>query len=146
MGYEYFEKEHCDCTKCTDNKVINAEENKRVFSVQNKSRKLVCKIEIDGCVIKKGIKCDYLFVIPLDEKAFFVELKGQDLLKAIKQLDSSITMLSSHLEKHEINARVVLTKANTPDLRSSELIKFKKRIKKLGGNLKYGTRKMVESV
>ena len=46
---------------------------------------------VDGCQITDGARCDYL--IKLENKEYFVELKGQDLRHAFTQLKNSITLL-----------------------------------------------------
>lgn len=62
-------------------------------------------------------------------------LKGKDLLSAVEQIDHSIDRLISYLADHRINARIVLSKVSSPDLRSTKYIKLERRIKKLKGNL-----------
>ena len=55
-----------------------------------------------------------------DKSAFFVELKGHDLEKAIAQIDSSITKLNEqNLQDFKIYARIVLNRNPTPDINSS---------------------------
>ena len=82
-----------------------------------------------------------------DTIAFFVELKGQDLIQAIRQIQKGIATLNHQVSSYKtVNARIVLSKVNSPDIRSSELIRFKKAIKKLGGNVKYETRTMTERI
>ena len=91
-------------------------------------------------------KCDFLFLVCETDKAFFVELKGRDLSHAIDQIDHSIEVLINHLENFAINARVVLSKAQTPDLRTSKYAKFKAKIKALGGTFEHKNKVMEESL
>ncbi len=153
MSCEYFRTEYPICCECTNHNIINAIEKGQKFSIENVNHQKICKIKLDDCILKSEIekKCDYLFLICGEEKkkkiAFFVELKGQKLLHAIKQIETAIDLLKIQLiENKEINSRIILSKANTPDLRSSELIRFKKKIKSLGGNVKYETRTMTEKI
>ena len=71
-----------------------------------------------------------------DKSAFFVELKGHDLQKALSQIDSSINKLKDEipeLQEFKIYARIVLNRNPTPDINSSIEIKLKKRLKQQNG-------------
>ena len=39
--------------------IIVCEENKRVFRLENKSKRFIQKVKVDGGLIKEGIRCDY---------------------------------------------------------------------------------------
>ncbi|HMS42864.1 MAG TPA: hypothetical protein PKE69_21725 [Pyrinomonadaceae bacterium] len=60
----------------------------------NRNRKVIRKIEVDGCAITDGIRCDWL-VINDEDYEHFVELKGNDVVYACEQLRVSITQLST---------------------------------------------------
>lgn len=85
-----------DCNDCNNNRNISVKENKRSFVLKNIAALSVNKVEVDGCYITTGKKCDYLFEImqkcngekPL--KVFYVELKGKDIEKAVEQLENSM--------------------------------------------------------
>jgi hypothetical protein len=81
-------KEFCDTRKTI---VVRDSGNKQEYRVTNDNGKEICKIKVDGCLIKEGERCDYLILSCEDKSAFFVELKGHDLKKAIAQINSSIT-------------------------------------------------------
>jgi hypothetical protein len=86
MGCNHFyENKFC---KCTCHKLIVAEENKMKFILENKNAKEICKIKIDDGYIasSKVEKCDFLVLNCPDKVAFFIELKGHNLLKAISQI------------------------------------------------------------
>ncbi len=146
MSSNYFIKEYTKCTECSQNSIINAIENKRKYSLQNPSKKQIYKIHIDNCVITKGIRCDYLIISDIDKISFFVELKGQDIQHAIDQLIQSIITLTDKISGYKINARIVLSKVNTPDLRSTKLIKLKELTKRHGGTVRYETILMNEII
>jgi hypothetical protein len=125
-----------ECLEFSDKRtIIAAEEQKKKFIGYNKERKLFSKFRVDNCLIKKGRKCDFLILDCEEQKAYFIELKGKDLLSAVEQIDHSIDRLISYLADHRINARIVLSKVSSPDLRSTKYIKLERRIKKLKGNL-----------
>jgi hypothetical protein len=73
--------------------------------------------------------------------AFFIELKGKDLLRALEQINTSIDFISPQLKDFEINARVVVTAVSVPNIQNNPyVLKFRKRIKKLGGTFIFSTR------
>ena len=96
-------------------------------------------MQIDNCKIKNGLKCDYMVTICDDKKIFFIELKGSDLSHAIKQIETTINnnKIKIYTNNYKLFARVILNKVRTPDLRGTKIVKFKKFIKKHGGNFKY---------
>lgn len=51
------------------------------------------KVNVDGCQITDGIRCDYL-ILDHCHNEYFVELKGKDLPHAIEQLEATIQQLS----------------------------------------------------
>jgi hypothetical protein len=148
MSCQYFRENHPDCTNCNRHPILRAQENKSKYVLKNPNRIEVCKIQVDDCVINSNdeSKCDFLFLACETDKAFFVELKGRDLTHAIDQIDHSIDVLISQLENFAINARVVLSKAQTPDLRTSKYVKFKSKIKRLGGTFEHKNKVMEESL
>jgi hypothetical protein len=135
------------CREFSDKrKIIIVEENKRKFVGRNNTHKLFSNFRVDGCLIKKGRKCDYLLLDCDENKAYFIELKGKDLLSAIEQIEHSIDVLIGRLGNCTINARIVLTRVNTPDLRSSKYIKLERKLKKLNGNILKKTRILEEDL
>ena len=148
MSCNYFQSNYPDCTDCSKGKKIVANEKRRKYTAENVNSKTICKVRIDDCVIVGSsiIKCDYLFLVCDDSTALFIELKGQNMSHAIDQIEASIAYLSTILKNFSINARIVLSKVNTPDIQSSKLVKFKHKIKKLGGDVIYESRQMVERI
>jgi hypothetical protein len=117
-------KDHkCICEQCK----IGSTESKptgkgketifRLLNVQNKS---VDKYVVDDCLLKRyreEEKCDYLFKIDCDKIAFLVECKGSDIVKATRQLSSSLKLLKKSLIDIKIKGRIVSTRTFAPDLR-----------------------------
>lgn len=111
-------------------------ENSRYFSIEAPSNWTLEKIKIDGGVVTdEAVKrCDYA-LLAKEGKArrnfFFVELKGKDLARAIKQLESSIEHLP-HLfcGYEERHARAVCSRV-VPFITSSAQVaacRFKRRL------------------
>jgi len=79
------------CSEKSKNKIIAVSENTRNFEIRNDKSRLVYTVEVDGCLINDGKRCDYLFEI--DEPislVIYVELKGSDIQKAYNQLIATI--------------------------------------------------------
>jgi len=144
------------CDFCDDRKNITFRDkgNKQEYRILNDNQITICKIRIDDCLISVGNKCDYLAIKcvkknnqVLIDSLYFIELKGSDLKHAITQIEDTIkyAKIQQIINKDcSINARIVLNKQRSPDIRSSEKMKFEKMLKKLGGNLKIQGKKMEE--
>ncbi|MEA5478801.1 hypothetical protein VB774_14330 [Pseudanabaena galeata UHCC 0370] len=147
-----FQENYRDCTNCSEGKLVVAEENKRKYILQNPSKKKICKVRIDGCVIpsQSQRKCDYLMIVceskstnEQESDIYFIELKGRDLISAVEQLTQTIAYFQA--EKYQfigkVFARVVLSKVADPKSIEvdSRVIALRKLMKKLGGNFDYGS-------
>jgi len=82
------------CVVTSRNKIIVCSENRKKMTFNNINEKEIEKITVDGCQITNGIKCDYLVRTKEVESDNFVELKGSDVIKGIKQLESTIKQLA----------------------------------------------------
>jgi len=116
------------------------------YRYKNKSVNHLAKYRVDGGLIKKGKKCDFLLLNCEKKQSYFIELKGSDLIRAIEQIDSSINVLKSKLSGFSFSARIVLTRANTPALKDPKLLKLEKKVKSLKGNLLKQTILLKETV
>lgn len=136
------------CQKFADNrKIINIEENARKFVGINNAQKLFALYQVDGCIMVDGQRCDFLLLNCSELIAYLIELKGSDLIHAIRQITNTLSHLSDNLgDFQKVNARIVLTKVNAPDLKSSDLIKLERKIRQLGGTLEYKARILQESI
>lgn len=81
--------------KTTDSKV-KFEENKRVIVFENPQRYVFMRVQVDGCAIKEGLRCDNLLTSEDELSEYFVELKGTDISHALKQLSASIEQLGQN--------------------------------------------------
>lgn len=91
--------------------VCIAEEKGKKYTLQNDSRFRIQKIKVDGCLAQKEKekRCDYLFKIEKrnPQAAIFVELKGAELIIAIRQVLQTIAYLHSELKNYELLVRIV---------------------------------------
>jgi hypothetical protein len=131
---------------CDKRAMITAEEKGKKYIGHNISGKLFSRFRVDGCLIKEGKKCDFLILDCEEKKAYFIELKGKDILNALEQIDRSIEVLFSKLNDFNINARIVLSKLNPPDLRSSKYIKLERKLKRWKGTILKKARVLEENL
>lgn len=116
------------CEEYRFDKIIVLQENrsKIVFANQNQEKVLILKV--DGCVISDNetLRCDYA-LLPSDEVEIYVELKGSDITHAVKQIESTIRLLSENSQKIKKLCFVVSTRVPKQTTSIQQLqSKFKK--------------------
>lgn len=84
------------CVAPTQDPIIQFVENKRTMRFLNPKRDLFKRVQVDGCAITNGMRCDNLLVSADEQREFFVELKGVDVPKAIEQLRTTIMALGEY--------------------------------------------------
>lgn len=88
------------CPECeeykSDTKIV-LQENKSKITFLNPNKDTILIIKVDGCVIKdtETLRCDYT-VVPCDQIEIYVELKGSDIIHAVNQIESTISLLSDN--------------------------------------------------
>ncbi len=105
--------------------VLKDKKRKSELTIQNLKQVQVIKVKVDGCEITKGLRCDYLFLA--NDVEHFVELKGQDLNHAYKQLRSTIKQLSKS-PKHQKKVSFIICTRSPMSAASiqNERVKFKR--------------------
>ena len=98
-------------TETTDSKVV-VQENRSRFEVVNSERLQLRKVEVDGCLIAKDKeKCDWIIEVNSDiKKAFYIELKGCDVDKAISQLTSTLVHTKERYKTYKKECFAVTTR------------------------------------
>ena len=98
------------CEQFNDNRSTpSVSEKGKTFQLNNnKNKRNVRCIKIDGCVFvaKDGKKCDYLFEV-LD-KVYLIELKGSDVVEGVRQLYQTILKFKKYYNDWTIEARLIL--------------------------------------
>ena len=87
----------CSIFKCckirTDSKIV-LKEKQSSFVLINQDKKVVSEIAFDGCseYSYSGKRCDFILYLKdlAKPSLVFIELKGNNLLKAIRQIEESI--------------------------------------------------------
>lgn len=143
-------KPYENCFEFTEqkNKIVTCTDTKSStkYIYENDSLDTLSKYRVDGCLINDDDpKCDFLLLNCTKEISYFIELKGSDLIKAVEQIDRSINVLHKDFKEYSVEARIVLTRVNTTDLKSAKLIRLESKLKKLYGKLIKQTRQFTEN-
>jgi len=103
-----------ECEEITKKKKISIKESRTKSTILfNNPREFeVKKIQVDGCQITDNRlkKCDYMLIITNTEVEYFIELKGQNLNRAIEQIESTINQLSQNPKSHLKKCFIITTK------------------------------------
>lgn len=86
------------CVSPTSDSNIKFEENRRKITFRNPSRLNYQRVDVDGCTIKDGIRCDKLLLSEDEHEERYVELKGVDVPHAIEQLEATIQKLGEYTD------------------------------------------------
>ena len=126
--------------------VLKDKKEPRQYLGNNVDKKRVIAYRVDGGIIKDGGKCDFVLCMRDTGILYFVELKGGDYSKALFQVRTTIDSLviKPVIDTFEVHARVVLSKARIPNIRFPEKTKLDRLLKRLNGNLKKESQRMVE--
>jgi hypothetical protein len=134
-------------TKCVefsdDRKEFVASENGKTFRLDNSSGAIVRKVKVDKCIVQKlgEGRCDYLMNIDDKKIVYFIELKGGDLRKALKQISDTIEYLKSEFTNFIFEARIVGS-GNVPKLKTITAYKnLAKLVLPTNGKIIYRTNK-----
>ncbi len=115
-----------ECTQNTKNKRIVFQEHRSKLTIVNKDKVSSDKITVDGCEITTGKRCDYLLLIK--EFECFIELKGQDIKKAIEQIETTIKKLSADKIEKKKKSYIICTRSPMTSATIQNLqLKFRKR-------------------
>ncbi|ELO0981386.1 hypothetical protein RZD42_000988 [Enterobacter asburiae] len=96
--------------------------------MKNDNQRKIDKMKVDGCVITKGVRCDWMFIDQLSKKEIYVELKGRDVEHAYTQITETVTQLTK--SKDTKNGIIVCTKCPLTDTKT-QVIKAKARKKNI---------------
>lgn len=78
------------CITETQDAIIRLAEKRSVIRFHNTDRKVYKKVQIDGCAIREGEKCDNMLCSHDGHEEMYIELKGSDIPHAISQLRTTI--------------------------------------------------------
>ena len=113
---------------------IICEEHNKKYIAHNPNRKFnVRKYQLDGNLIKNKTCCDYLVLDDSNTKAYYVELKGQDIQKALEQLEAAEVICRAELGKSYTSMfGIVAGKVRSQELKTARYRKIERRMGKSG--------------
>lgn len=117
------------CNKHAARIVSKDEGNPQYHKGNNIGKAYVTHYKIDGVVITKKERCDYLLINEETHTAYLIELKGSDLVKAARQLEITENHLHRELFGYQVRYRIVADKCKTQEIRTSEYRKYQTRWK-----------------
>lgn len=82
--------------------IIVSSEQGRQHRAINSDRCFVNHYQIDGAVIRTGLRCDYLLINEDKSDAYLIELKGTDIVHAVDQLEATAQTLKQALQNYHI--------------------------------------------
>lgn len=134
------------CTEYYDNRrICIAEENRKMYRLQNISGFKIQKVKVDNCFPQKiGEKrCDYLMAIDTEylKRAIFIELKGGALNDALEQLYETIIYLKEEFRNYQVDARIVGSRDVPGFMNTPNYLKLSREIRPKG-TIKRSTNKM----
>lgn len=131
------------CSPNASQIVSRDKRNKQYHKGQNVDRSYVTHYQIDGVVIKNGSRCDFLLINEDKKRAYLIELKGSDLVKAAEQLEATEKVLKNELKEYDMRYRIVANKCKTQEIQSSAYRKYQIKWKK---NLIQASEKIEEKI
>ena len=112
----------------TDSQIKFEELNRKIIFL-NPNHKLYLKVQVDGCTITDGIKCDKLLLSADEHEERYVELKGTDVMHAIDQLEATIIRLGEFEDnRHSYVICTNVAPAYTTQIQKKQIL-FRKRYK-----------------
>jgi hypothetical protein len=124
-----------NCRLTSRNKIFTFKEQRSELILKNRDEVSSTKIHVDGCEITDGLRCDYLHLAK--ETEFYIELKGQDLHHAMKQLERTIGVLG---DKDREQKRVCYIICTRSPLASTEIQQYDRQFRE-----KYNSKLVIKS-
>lgn len=83
--------------------------------------------KLDGDIFTQSKCCDFLLINDTRKKAYFIELKGSQVDKAIDQLEAGEQKCRSELIGYQLFYRIVCSKAKTHQIQNTKFRRFKEK-------------------
>ena len=125
---EVCDNKTAQCVQSSDRRtLVKCEERQKKYTFENTLKNHIISYKMDGGIIKTDSrvpegtnKCDYLYVVNSEGLiAILIELKGEDVSKALKQIYASLMQYKDIFEQfaHVYGRAVVVS--STPNLKAS---------------------------
>jgi len=129
---------------------IVCHERQSTYRYINQAGQRIARIRVDGGLVQDTNveKCDWLLINWDSNHSFFIELKGSDVKKAIRQINATLDWFWLDINGMGIrvaHARIVPGKVPRPDFVRNDRRKLELRLKQYGyGTVKIQAREMTE--
>lgn len=92
-----------------ERKICIAFEKGKTYRLNNNSNYKIKKVKVDECISQNAgeKRCDYLMEIKSIKRVIFIELKGGDLVHALRQLYSAIYYLKTEFRNYQVDIRII---------------------------------------
>ena len=130
-------------------RIVVFQEQGRTYRAMNQQEKWVSRYQIDGGLLKVGKRCDYGMLYAeeaKEETMVLIELKGKDLSYAAEQINETLTSLRQHLENKVIHGRIVLSRVQIPDIKTTAVVRCQQALAKYQGRLCYKATLLEENI
>ncbi len=109
--------------------VFTSSENGCKHIGHNTKHQHVRQFKVDGEVFRgpEEERCDYLLLNDEVKTSYYIELKGSDLPKAIRQIENTIKLLSSSLPGYAVQRRIVYHTGRSHNIWPSDVIRWKRK-------------------
>lgn len=123
-------------------KIISSEKGRSHVALNSQGKFEVRHYRLDGEIVQNQTCCDFLLANDTSKKAYYIELKGQDIRKAVMQVLAAEKLCDEDLSGYLSHYRIIPSKAKTEELHSTE---YRRLLQKVGTNrLKCKSTKMEE--
>lgn len=123
------------CRATSKNKIFIYKERRSSLTLQNNDEVMSTRIVVDGCEVQEGIRCDYLH--KAKEIEMYIELKGQDVLHAIAQIERTICLLSEDVRRQKKVSYIICSRS---PLASTQIQKYDRQFRE-----KYNSKLIIKS-
>ena len=106
---------------------VKSEENGCEHTGRNPARHFLRQFHIDGEVIPREspvLRCDYLVLDDTEPKAYYIELKGSNISRAIDQVENSVRSFQASLKGYTVFRRIIY-RTGTHSVQSSKALRWK---------------------
>jgi hypothetical protein len=110
-------------TTCRDRLIVFSQK-RSTMRFQNDDRRSLTKVDVDGCLITTGKRCDHQLVDELNGTEYYVELKGCNVAEALEQIIATIHSIGK-ADKSNRYAFVVSSKVH-PAFQSKRQVQEKR--------------------
>ena len=117
---EIHTKDHVPMRQGKIPKILSEENGCKHLGINDKDQPHeIRQFKIDGGVIRgtQVSRCDYLVVNDTGKRAYYIELKGSDVRKAMEQIDNTVSMIKD-LRGYAVFPRIIFR--GTINIKNSE--------------------------